>query len=134
LNPKTKRVALKLSEPMLSTLAVLFAVAEDPRLAEGEQEELMPFPTELRASDLAHREQELGARLPDDIVARVEGKSTIARAGVAVHVTAGYIDPGFRGTITLELVNQSAHMVSLRPGMPIAQLSFHTLTTRAERP
>lgn len=69
LNPKTKRVALKLSEPMLSTLAVLFAVAEDPRLAEGEQEELMPFPTELRASDLAHREQELGARLPDDIVA-----------------------------------------------------------------
>ena len=72
--------------------------------------------------------------IPDDIVARVEGKSTIARAGVAVHVTAGYIDPGFRGTITLELVNQSAHMVSLRPGMPIAQLSFHTLTTRAERP
>ena len=72
--------------------------------------------------------------IPDDLVARVEGKSTIARAGIAVHVTAGYIDPGFRGTITLELVNQSAHMVSLRPGMPIAQLSFHTLTTRAERP
>ncbi len=72
--------------------------------------------------------------IPDDLVARVEGKSTIARAGIAVHVTAGYIDPGFRGTITLELVNQSAHTVSLRPGMPIAQLSFHSLTTPAERP
>ena len=72
--------------------------------------------------------------IPDDLVARVEGKSTLARVGIAVHVTAGYIDPGFTGTITLELVNHSQNHVTLSAGMKIAQLSFHRLTTPALRP
>jgi dCTP deaminase len=72
--------------------------------------------------------------IPSDLVARVEGKSSIGRLGVLIHVTAGYIDPGFRGTITLELANLSNYPVILHAGMFIAQLSFVQMTSIANNP
>lgn len=65
--------------------------------------------------------------LPNDIVARLEGKSTLGRQGLIVHATAGYIDPGFRGFITLELSTYSP--IHLRVFEPVAQLSFHRLSS-----
>ncbi len=72
--------------------------------------------------------------LPDDIVARIEGKSSLGRLGLIVHATAGFVDPGFRGTLTLEITNLTRVPIVLWPGKPIAQLSFMTLDQAAERP
>jgi dCTP deaminase len=72
--------------------------------------------------------------LPDDVVARIEGKSSLGRLGLIVHATAGFVDPGFRGTLTLEITNFNSVPIVLRPGLPIAQLSFMTLDRAAERP
>ena len=72
--------------------------------------------------------------LPDDIVARVDGKSSLGRLGLLVHATAGYVDPGWTGQLTLELSNQSQMPIALYYGMRIAQISFLRLTTPAKRP
>ncbi|MCQ2738034.1 MAG: dCTP deaminase [archaeon] len=73
-------------------------------------------------------------KVPDDLVARVEGRSSMGRLGVTMHVTAGYIDPGFEGRITLEISNIGAMPVALYPGQRVCQLVFETMTTPAERP
>lgn len=73
-------------------------------------------------------------RLPDDVVARIEGKSSLGRLGLIVHATAGFVDPGFEGTLTLEITNLTRVPIILWPGKPIAQLSFMTLDRPAERP
>jgi dCTP deaminase len=72
--------------------------------------------------------------LPDDIVARIEGKSSIGRLGLIVHATAGFCDPGWNGTLTLELNNLTRVPIKLYPGLPIAQLSFMALDRPALRP
>ena len=72
--------------------------------------------------------------IPDDVVARIEGKSSLGRLGLIVHATAGFVDPGFTGTLTLEITNFNSVPIVLRPGLPIAQLSFMTLDRAAERP
>lgn len=72
--------------------------------------------------------------LPDDIVARLEGKSSLGRLGLLIHSTAGYVDPGWDGTLTLELSNVANLPIVLTPGMPIGQLSFMRMTTPVERP
>jgi dCTP deaminase len=72
--------------------------------------------------------------LPDNLVGRVEGKSTTGRSGLMVHVTAGYIDPGFRGYITLELCGLRNACIRLTPGTPIAQLSLLQMTSKASQP
>ncbi|HLE96336.1 MAG TPA: dCTP deaminase [Candidatus Thermoplasmatota archaeon] len=72
--------------------------------------------------------------IPNDLVARVDGRSSLGRLAVVVHSTAGFIDPGFRGRITLELSNLGRIPVALRPGMRVCQLSFETMTSAAERP
>lgn len=72
--------------------------------------------------------------LPDDLVALVDGRSSIGRLAVVVHATAGLIDPGFRGQITLELSNIGRIPVRLYPGMRVAQIVMHQLTSPAERP
>lgn len=71
--------------------------------------------------------------LPDNIVASIEGKSSIARLGVELHQTGGWIDAGFRGTITLEMCNVNHRPVRIHAGMPIGQLVFYT-TERAIQP
>lgn len=68
------------------------------------------------------------------IAARIEGKSTLGRRGIIVHSTAGFIDPGFSGQLTLEMANLSHRPILLKVGMPIAQLSFTLLTAPAARP
>ncbi|MFW6067228.1 MAG: dCTP deaminase [Myxococcota bacterium] len=73
-------------------------------------------------------------RVPPDLVARVEGRSSIGRLAVVVHATAGFIDPGFEGRITLELSNLGRCAVKLYPGMRISQIVFHTLSSPADRP
>lgn len=66
-------------------------------------------------------------RMPSNIAAKVDGRSSIGRLGIMVHVTAGFIDPGFHGKITLEIKNVNERSVILRPGMVIAQMSFHEI-------
>ncbi len=71
--------------------------------------------------------------LPDDLTARVEGRSSLGRLGIIIHSTAGYIDPGFKGNITLEITNIGAVPVLLHPGMRICQLAFETMSSPAEK-
>ena len=73
-------------------------------------------------------------KVPDDLVARVEGRSSMGRLGVTMHVTAGYVDPGFEGRITLEISNIGAMPVALYPGQRVCQLVVETMTTPAELP
>ena len=73
-------------------------------------------------------------QIPHDIVARIEGKSSLGRLGLIVHATAGFCDPGFEGTLTLELNNLTRVPIRLYPDLPIAQLSFMTLDRAAQRP
>jgi dCTP deaminase len=72
--------------------------------------------------------------LPEDIVARIEGKSSLGRLGLIVHATAGFCDPGWKGTLTLELNNLTRVPIKLYAGLAIAQLSFMTLDAPALRP
>jgi len=72
--------------------------------------------------------------LPDDIVARVDGRSSLGRLGLLVHATAGYVDPGWTGKLTLELSNQSQMPIALYYGMRIAQISFLSLSSTVDRP
>jgi dCTP deaminase len=105
----------------------------------------MPDLTELveigdgRAFILHPGEFVLGATLerltlPADLVARLDGKSSLGRLGLQVHSTAGLADPGFSGQITLELSNVASLPIAIYPGMRIAQLVFERLTTPADRP
>ncbi|MBE0480517.1 MAG: dCTP deaminase [Dehalococcoidia bacterium] len=70
--------------------------------------------------------------LPDDIVGRLEGKSSLGRIGLLIHSTAGYVDPGWHGHLTLELSNVAKLPVTLYYGMKIGQISFLRLTTAAD--
>ena len=72
--------------------------------------------------------------LPDDIAARLEGKSSLGRLGLLTHSTAGFIDPGFTGHVTLELSNVATLPIKLWPGMKIGQLCFFRLSSPAEHP
>ena len=71
---------------------------------------------------------------PFDIVGRLEGKSSLARLGIIIHTTAGFFDPGFKGTATLEISNLANIPIALYPDMKIAQMSFLTMTTPAATP
>jgi len=72
--------------------------------------------------------------LPDDVAARLEGKSSLGRLGLLTHSTAGFIDPGFGGHVTLELSNVATLPIKLWPGMKIGQLCFFKLSSPAEHP
>ncbi|MBT5575688.1 MAG: dCTP deaminase [Microbacteriaceae bacterium] len=72
--------------------------------------------------------------LPDDVAARLEGKSSLGRLGLLTHSTAGFIDPGFSGHVTLELSNVATLPITLWPGMKIGQLCFFRLSSPAEHP
>lgn len=98
----------------------------DCRLKKGERFILHPSSFVL-ASTLEY------IAVPDDVSVKVEGKSTLARMGILVH-TAGFVDPGFEGTITLEISNQSNLAVALYPGMYICQIAAQQLSSPAETP
>ena len=94
-----------------------------------EEQPFMLHPGEfVLGSTLEHVE------VPDDLVARLEGKSSLGRIGLLIHSTAGYVDPGWKGQLTLELSNVANLPITLYPGMRIGQLSFSKLTTPADLP
>ena len=72
--------------------------------------------------------------LPDDLVARLEGKSSLGRLGLLIHSTAGYVDPGWKGNLTLELSDVANLPIALYFGMKIGQISFFRMTSPVERP
>ena len=72
--------------------------------------------------------------LPNDLVARLEGKSSLGRLGLLIHSTAGYVDPGWKGNLTLELSNVANLPIALYRGMKIGQISFFKMSSAVERP
>ena len=102
--------------------------------------ELVELPTDSDEAFMLHPgEFVLGSTLeriavPDDLVGRVEGKSSLGRLGLLIHSTAGFIDAGFDGHITLELANVASLPITLYPGMKIGQVSFMQMTTPADHP
>jgi dCTP deaminase len=72
--------------------------------------------------------------LPDDLVGRIEGKSSLGRLGLLIHTTAGFVDAGFEGYLTLELSNVATLPITLYPGMKIGQISFLQMTSPADQP
>lgn len=73
-------------------------------------------------------------RLGHDVVARLEGKSSLGRLGLLIHSTAGFVDPGFDGYLTLELSNVANLPIAIHPGMKIGQISFYQMTSEADHP
>ncbi len=73
-------------------------------------------------------------RLPNDVVARLEGKSSLGRLGLLIHSTAGFVDAGFEGNLTLELSNVANLPITIYRGMPIGQISFMRMDAPVERP
>lgn len=71
-------------------------------------------------------------RVPYDLVARCEGRSSIGRLGIVIHSTAGFVDPGFEGTITLEITNINEVPVALYPGMRIGQFAFESILWKVD--
>jgi len=100
------------------------------RLVEPEGDE----PFILHPGEFALASTYEAVTLPDDIAARLEGKSSLGRLGLLTHSTAGFIDPGFTGHVTLELSNVATLPIKLWPGMKIGQLCFFRLSSPAEHP
>jgi dCTP deaminase len=95
----------------------------------GDDDAFILHPGEFVLGSTAER-----VALPDDLVARIEGKSSLGRLGLLIHSTAGFIDPGFDGHITLELSNVANLPITLYPLMKIGQVSFLRMTTAADHP
>lgn len=81
---------------------------------------------------LASTKESIG--VPSNVVSRIEGKSTLGRIFLSVHITAGFIDPGFEGKLTLEVVNHGPWRIVLWPGMKIAQVSFSWMSEESSKP
>jgi dCTP deaminase len=95
----------------------------------GEDDAFMLHPGEFVLGSTLER-----VALPDDLVARLEGKSSLGRLGLLIHSTAGFVDAGWDGHLTLELSNVANLPITLYPGMKIGQISFLQMTTPADQP
>jgi len=98
-------------------------------LVESGDEPFMLHPGEFVLGSTLER-----VAVPDDLVARLEGKSSLGRLGLLIHSTAGFVDAGFDGQLTLELSNVATLPITLYPGMRIGQISFQKMTTPADVP
>lgn len=107
---------------------------KQPQEPEMDYWELDDIPFRLEPQQFALASTVEHVRVADDLVGRVEGKSSIGRMGLLVHATAGFIDAGFSGFLTLELSNLTDRPWFVYPGMTIAQISFQALTTSAAHP
>jgi len=110
----------------------------DPKQAQEDLTELVevtddrafiPHPGEFVLASTLER-----VRLPDDLAARLDGKSSLGRMGLLTHATAGFVDAGWDGHLTLELSNVATLPIALYPGMKIGQISFFRMSTAAEHP
>jgi len=115
------------SAPLIDLRADLSDLAEPLDIPDDEPFILQPGEFVL-VSTLEHIE------IPDDLVAQVKGKSSLGRIGLLVALSAGYVDPGWKGRLTLELRNAARLPVTLYPGMRLCQIYFMRLTTQADRP
>lgn len=88
----------------------------------------------LRPGDFCLGVTEEVVCVPDNLVARLEGKSSIGRVGLTIHVTAGFVDPGWVGRLTLEICNLRKRPIILRPGKTFCQISFTYATRSAAKP
>lgn len=95
----------------------------------GREDAFILHPGEFVLGSTAER-----VTLPDDLVARLEGKSSLGRLGLLIHSTAGFVDAGWDGHLTLELSNVATLPITLYPGMKIGQISFLRMTTPADQP
>lgn len=112
---------------------VIDPAAEQPELTRlVEAEEDQPFILHPGEFVLAATHEVV--TLPTDVAARLEGKSSLGRLGLLTHSTAGFIDPGFSGHVTLELSNMATLPILLWPGMKIGQLCFFQLSSESENP
>ena len=110
----------------------------DPKLPQEDLTELVEV-ADGKAFILHPGEFVLGSTLevvtiPDDLVARLEGKSSLGRLGLLIHSTAGYVDPGWKGNLTLELSDVANLPIALYFGMRIGQISFYQMSSPVERP
>ena len=121
------RVFRSTSRPFIDVRETADDLTEAAEIADGEPFVIQPG-TFFLGSTLE------SVTLPDDVVGRVDGRSSLGRLGLLVHATAGYIDPGWSGRLTLELSNQSQMPIALYLGMRIAQISFVRLSTPVDRP
>ena len=99
-----------------------------------EMEEISDQPFMLHPGEFVLGSTLESIEIPDDLVARLEGKSSLGRIGLLIHSTAGYVDPGWKGHLTLELSNVANLPITLYHGMKIGQLSFLQLSTPADVP
>jgi dCTP deaminase len=110
----------------------------DPREAQPDLTELLEVrddePFILHPGEFVLGQTLEWVELPDDLVARLEGKSSLGRLGLLIHSTAGYVDPGWKGTLTLELSNVANLPIALYAGMRIGQISFFRMSSPVERP
>jgi dCTP deaminase len=123
-----------------SELLVPFSISKDPiDLREPVPDDIyeridMSMGYVLRPREFVLGVTEERVNIPNGIVGRIEGKSSIGRLGLTAHVTAGYLDPGFCGRVTLEIVNLFPRQIRLRPGVFIAQLGFEYMAGPSKRP
>ena len=130
-------VDLRLGSPLLVEQTARLALIDprqqsDMQWREVELDESVPYP--LQPGEFALGITAENIEIPDDIVGRLDGKSSLGRLGLVVHSTAGFVDPGWKGRLTLELSNLSSIPINLYLGMKSSQLSFVWLSSPAERP
>ena len=110
----------------------------DPRMPQPDLTEMLTIaddePFILHPGEFVLGQTVEWVELPDDLVARLEGKSSLGRLGLLIHSTAGYVDPGWKGTLTLELSNVANLPIALYYGMRIGQISFFRMSSSVERP
>ena len=110
----------------------------DPKQAQEDLTELVEVDREgvfmLHPGEFVLGSTQERVGLPDDLVARLEGKSSLGRLGLLIHSTAGFVDAGWDGQLTLELSNVATLPITLYPGMKIGQISFLQMTTPADNP
>lgn len=93
-----------------------------------------PEPFILHPNEFALGSTFESVTIGDEFVGKIEGKSSLGRVGLLIHSTAGFVDPGWSGRLTLELANVSRLPITLYSGMKIGQIAFHKLTHKADRP
>src|SRR6187401_969682 len=110
----------------------------DPRTSQPDLTELVSVegddPFILHPNEFVLGQTLEWVELPDDLVARLEGRSSLGRLGLLIHSTAGYVDPGWKGNLTLELSNVANLPIALYYGMRIGQISFFRMSSPVERP
>ena len=116
----TKRAFIDVKQPADDLMELLEFAADEP---------MFLHPKEFVLGSTIER-----VRIPDDLVGRLEGRSSLGRLGIVIHSTAGFIDASFEGHVTLEISNLANLPIALYPGMRIGQISFTQMTTPAERP